>query len=181
MKLARWMAFGLAALLLAGGAQACIEALTLDEMVARVDTCVHGTITQVESVAYTPPGDDRLIYTILTVEGEDLYTGKARTVKAAFLGGHYQGDSMLVTSMPAPGEYRVGNEIVAFSAPIENGDWGPSVDRSLYTSMGGIYPVHKNVVFGKGEGFAIDENRTLTDLREGISRALVAKQNGRTK
>lgn len=177
MKLSRWLAFPLLALLLAGAGHACIKALTLDEMVGKTDAAVLGTVTNVETVRYTPPGDDRMIYTVVTVEGEDLYTGKARTLKAAFVGGTYQGESMLVTSMPAPSEYRLGSRVLAFSAPVDG--WGPQVGRCLYAAMGGVFQVHGDVVFGKGEGFAIEGNLRLQELRQGVARALEQKQEAR--
>ncbi len=183
MKARRLLSFGVLGLLLAGAAHACIEALDLNRMVQRADTAVHGTITNVRSVAYTPPGDDRLIYTLITVEGEDLYTGEARTLEAAFLGGTWQGESMTVTCMPAPSEYRLGNDVVVFSAPVEG--WGPEIDRCVYAAMGGIFrviPSRKGeVVLGKGEGFAIEQNQTLDQLRQGIRVALAAKKQGQSE
>ncbi|KAA3605191.1 MAG: hypothetical protein DWQ01_21620 [Planctomycetota bacterium] len=178
MKLAKGLATVLAGSLLVGGAFACIEALDLAKMVDRTDTAVRGTITDVRTVKYTPPGDDRLIYTILTIEGEDLFTGKERTLEAAFLGGTYEGDSMMVTSMPAASDYRLGNKVVVFSAPVEG--WGPEIDRCVYAAMGGIFKevaTKKGPVFlGKGEGFAIDQNMSLSQLQAGIAKALEAKQ-----
>jgi hypothetical protein len=177
MRLVRWSALLLAVLALSAGAHACIKALTLTEMVADTDTAVSGEITQVRCVKSHVDGHGDFIYTIVTVEGEDLYTGQARTLDAAFLGGTYQGESMLVTSMPAPAEYAVGNEVIVFSAPV--GDWHPEIAHSVYAAMGGIFRVHNGVVFGKGEGFAVERNQRLDTLRDGIQAALAAKQGGR--
>ncbi len=172
MKLKHLLIAGVASLAMVQVGRACIEELTLAQMVAKTDAAVRGTITDVRTVRYTPPGDDRLIFTILTVEGTDLYTGQARTMEAAFLGGTHQGDSMMVTSMPAPSEYRVGNSVLVFSGPVEG--WGPDIERCVYAAMGGIFRevASKNgpVLLGKGEGFAIDQNVRLADLKIAIAK-----------
>lgn len=177
MRKAFWLGSALVGLVLAGTAYACIEALDLNKMVAKTDVAVSGTITSVRTVKYTPPGDDRIIYTLVTVEGEDLYTGQSRTIEAGFVGGTYAGESMMVTSMPAPNEYRVGNKVVLFSAPVEG--WGPEVARCMYASYGGIFKQinTKNgpVVLGKGEGFAVENNTSMADLRQSIATALELK------
>jgi len=152
------------------GGNACIEELDLQKMVSKTDVAVHGTITNVRTVKFTPENDDRLIFTILTVEGKSLYSNKTTSVDAAFLGGTYQGDSMMVTSMPAPSEYRLGNEVVIFSGPVEG--WGPEIDRCVYAAMGGIFRTinTKNgaVVLGKGEGFAVESNQLVSELGSSI-------------
>jgi hypothetical protein len=176
MKILRWSALLLAALAFTAGADACIKALTLPEMVEKADTAVLGEITHVRSVMRHVEGEGNFIYTLVSVEGQDLYTGQARTIETAFLGGNYQGESMLVTSMPSPSEYKVGNEVVVFSAPV--GDWHTEIERSMYAAMGGIFRVHNGVVFGKGEGFAVERNQRVETLTEGIQNALVAKQQG---
>mgnify|MGYP001617773591 CR=1 FL=1 len=176
MKSTFWPATVVVGALLAGSAYACIEALTLMDMVAKTDVAVRGTVTAVRTVTYTPPGDDRQIFTLVTVQGEDLYSGQPRTIEAGFVGGSYGADSMLVSSMPAPSEYRIGNKVVLFSAPVAG--WGP-VERCVYTAMGGIFREISTrngpVVLGKGEGFAIDPNTSLADLRAGIAAALERK------
>lgn len=178
MKLHHLLLAGAASLALVQVGRACIEELDLAQMVAKTDAAVRGTIKSVHTVQYTPPGDDRLIYTVLTVEGIDLYTGQARTIDAAFLGGTYQGDSMMVTSMPAPAEYRVGNQVLVFSAPVEG--WGPEVDRCVYAAMGGIFRevAAKNgpVLLGKGEGFAISDNVRLEGLQSAIAKEVGMKR-----
>ena len=52
------------------------------------------------------------------------------------LGGTHEGETQVVTSMPAASDYRVGNSVIAFTAPIEG--WG-RVERVLYATYGGIY------------------------------------------
>jgi len=177
MKLHHLLLAGAASLALVQVGRACIEELDLPQMVAKTDTAVRGTITDVRTVRFVPPGDDRLIYTLITVEGTDLYTGQPRILEAAFLGGTYQGDSMMVTSMPTPDEYRLGNDVVVFSAPVEG--WGPEVDRCVYASMGGIFRVIDGrkgaVVLGKGEGFAVQNNVLIETLRAAIAQEVRLK------
>lgn len=178
MRKAFWLGSALAGLVLAGTtAYACIEALDLNKMVSKTDVAVRGTITNVRTVKYTPPGDDRIVYTLVTVEGEDLYTGQPRTIEAGFVGGSFGGDSMMVTSMPAPADYRVGSKVVAFSAPVQG--WGPEVSRCLYASYGGLFKEistkNGSVVLGKGDGFAIEKNVAVDDLRAQIRTALEIK------
>ena len=178
MKILPWLAAPLALALLVRGGDACIEALTLPEMVQKTDAAVLGTVVDVHTVRFQPEDDDRLIYTVVTVTGEDLYTGEPRTIDAAFLGGVHQGEAMLVTSMPAPSEYRIGNPVLVFSAPVEG--WGPDVDRCMYAAMGGVFRTidtrKGTVVLGKGEGTAVAHNTRLADLRSGIADALQAKR-----
>ena len=173
MRFHHWIVAPLALAFLVRGGDACVEALTLPEMVAKTDAAVLGTVVDVHAVRWQPEDDDRLIYTVVTVEGEDLYTGKRRTLEAAFLGGVHQGEAMLVTSMPAPSEYRIGNEVLVFSAPVEG--WGPDVDRCMYAAMGGIFRAIDTrggkVLLGKGEGAAVSRNLRLADLRAGIADA----------
>ncbi len=179
MKIPHLAASAAVALLVASGAAACIEALDLNEMVARTDACVRGTVTEVHSVRTSLDGDpisDARICTVVTVEGEDLYTGQHARYEMSFLGGTYEGETQVVTSMPAASDYRVGNSVIAFTAPIEG--WG-RVERVLYATYGGIYrevDTRKGpVILGRGKDFAIEKNMTLAQLRVGIAEALQAK------
>jgi hypothetical protein len=167
MKTLRWLLVAAMTVLLVQVGSACIEELDLAEMISKTDSAVQGTITDVRTVRFVPEGDDRLIYTILTIEGEDLYTGQAVTVESAFLGGTFEDDSMMVTSMPAPSEYRLGNNVVVFRGAVEG--WGPEIDHAVYAAMGGIYRTVDTkkglVVLGKGEGFAVESNTRVSALK----------------
>jgi len=170
MKTLRWLLAAASMLLLVQAGSACIEELDLAQMISRTDSAVQGTITDVRTTAYTPADGVQLIYTILTVEGEDLYTGQSTSVEAAFLGGTYKGESMTVTSMPAPADYRLGNDVVIFRGAVEG--WGPEIDHCVYASMGGIFRTIDTkkglVVLGKGEGFAVDGNVRVSALKKSI-------------
>lgn len=172
MNLLRWLTATAAILLLVQGGNACIEELDLQKIVSKTDVAVHGTITDVRTVKYTPENDDRLIFTILTIEGVSLYDNNPITVDAAFLGGTFEGESMMVTSMPAPSEYRLGNDVVVFSGEVQG--WGPEVDRCVYAAMGGIYRTvdsrNGQVVLGKGKGFAVEDNQLVANLINNIAK-----------
>ena len=178
MKTLRWLLAAAMTVLLVQGGSACIEELDLAKMVSKTDSAVHGTITDVRTVRFVPEGDDRLIYTILTIQGEDLYTGKTATMEAAFLGGTFEDDSMMVTSMPAPSEYRLGNDVVVFRGAVEG--WGPEIDHAVYAAMGGIYRTidtkKGTVVLGKGEGFAVENNVRVGDLKSEMTRLQEAQR-----
>jgi hypothetical protein len=171
MKTLRWLLAAALTVLLVQGGSACIEELDLAKMISKTDSAVSGTITDVRTVRFVPEGDDRLIFTILTIEGEDLYTGNSTTVEAAFLGGTFEDDSMTVTSMPAPSEYRLGNDVVVFRGAVEG--WGPEIDHAVYAAMGGIFRTvdtrKGTVVLGKGEGFAVEGNIRVADLKTEIA------------
>lgn len=171
MKTLRWLLAAASMLLLVQGGSACIEELDLAKMISRTDSAVQGTITDVRTTAYTPEDGVQLIYTILTVEGKDLYSGQQTSVEAAFLGGTHKGESMTVTSMPAPADYRLGNDVVVFRGAVEG--WGPEIDHCVYAAMGGIFRTvdTKNgvVVLGKGEGFAVEGNVRVSSLNTSIS------------
>ncbi|MDG1405300.1 MAG: hypothetical protein P8L98_07075 [Planctomycetota bacterium] len=173
MKLLRWLTASAAILLLMQAGNACIEELDLQKMISKTDVAVQGTITDVRTVKYTPENDDRLIYTILTIEGTSLYDNSPITVDTAFLGGTFEGESMMVTSMPAPSEYRLGNDVVVFSGTVQG--WGPDIDRCVYASMGGIFRTIDSrkgaVVLGKGKGFAIEGNQLVSTLISDIAKA----------
>ncbi len=81
MKLLRWLTASAAILLLMQAGNACIEELDLQKMISKTDVAVQGTITDVRTVKYTPENDDRLIYTILTIEGTSLYDNSPITVE----------------------------------------------------------------------------------------------------
>ena len=169
-------------LALAGGALACIEALDLEKMMSKTDACIRGTITDVQTVRSTINDTDwARIFTVVTVEGEDLYSGQPRTLEMAFMGGTHQGETELVSSMPAVSDYRIGNNVVAFSAPISS--WGENVGRCLYATYGGLYREVQTrkgpIVLGKGADFAIENNVRIADLKTSI--AAIQKANKEAK
>jgi hypothetical protein len=178
MKLARLFTAACAAIALVGTTLACIEAMDLNKMVSKTDVAVRGTITQVRSDRSFMDGSDwPRIFTYLTIEGEDLYTGKQTSVEMAFMGGTYEGVTEVCSTMPAVADYRMGNKVVAFSSTTQG--WG-EVDRVLYAGYGGIYREVDTgkgaVILGRGKDFAIESNITINDLKAGVAKAIEAKQ-----
>ncbi len=182
MKITPLLASAACGLALVGGALACIEALTLNEMVAKTDACVRGTITEVTTTRSTIDDTDwARIFTVVTIEGEDLYTGQPRTLEMAFMGGTHQGETELVSSMPPVADYRVGSNVIAFSAPIDS--WGSNVDRCLFATYGGLYREVQTrkgaVVLGKGKDFAIENNMRIADLKTAFAKIQKSQKEGK--
>jgi hypothetical protein len=182
MKLSRLLVSFAAVVALVGTTVACIEALDLNKMVSKTDACIRGTVTSVHTgLSTVNDGTNQpRIFTFVTIEGENLYTGKPETMEMAFMGGTHQGESQTFTTMPAAADYRVGNKVVAFSAKVEG--WG-TVDRCLFAGYGGIYreiaTPKGDVVLGRGKDFAIENNMKISDLKVGISKAIEAKKESK--
>jgi hypothetical protein len=132
--------------------------LTLDQMVERTDGAVIGTIVErrVTHLEETKDGPD-LFFTTLVVEGEDLATGAQTKIEVSFPGGFVDDETGVWNSeAPSAEDQRLGNRIVAF--------WKKTAD------MGGLFRAFEDrwgreVVLGRGEGYAIDHNRRLSTLR----------------
>ncbi|MBC8403839.1 MAG: hypothetical protein H8E15_01330 [Planctomycetes bacterium] len=181
MKLSRLLVSFAAVVALVGTTVACIEALDLNKMVSKTDACIRGTVTSVHTgTATVNDTTEPRIFTFVTIEGENLYTGKPETMEMAFMGGTHQGVSQTFTTMPAAADYRVGNKVVAFSSKVEG--WG-TVDRCLFAGYGGIYreiaTPKGDVVLGRGQDFAIEKNMKISDLKVGISKAIEAKKESK--
>lgn len=181
MKLARLLTAATATIALVGTTLACIEAMDLNKMVSKTDMAVRGTITEVRTErSFMDNSDWPRIFTYLTIEGEDLYTGKPTSVEMAFMGGTHNGVTEVCSTMPAAADYRVGNKVVAFSGKVHG--WG-KVERVLWAGYGGIYREVDTrqgaVVLGRGEDFAIESNITINELKAGIAKAVEAKQEAK--
>ena len=159
-----------AALLGLGAAAAFADVMALDlkTMVQKyADVAVVGTI---EGVTYSErPLDDGspAAYTNLVVKGENLYTGKAETVTASFVGGFIGAQRIQSAEEPSAAETQVGRRVVAFTAPWPSK--GNAPPRCLVAQHAGIFLVQPGpkgeVVLGKGEGFAVPRNLLLAELK----------------
>lgn len=169
------LAAGLTLFAALGSAQ--IERLTLDQMVARTDHAVRGKIVASEVVRIDHPSDGpELFYTHLKVEGVSLYSGEAETIVVTYPGGFLTPEEGVHNSeAPSADETRLGNEVIVFSKWSENMG-GDLAANALYASHGGIYQVAnlrgKEIALGKGEGYAISANVSVSDLKSKISAAL---------
>ena len=106
-------------------------------------------------------------YTNLLVKGESLYTGKAETVTASFVGGFLAGQRIFSAEEPTASETQVGRKVVVFTSPWPSK--GNAPPRCLVAQHAGIFTVQPgpqgDVVLGKGEGFAIERNVLLQNLK----------------
>lgn len=166
---------GLALLAALGSAQ--IERLDLGQMVARTDNAVHGRIVASEVVRVDHPTDGpELYFTHLQVEGVSLRDGKPTTTTVTFPGGFVTPEQGVFNSeAPSADEIKIGNEVIVFSKWSDNMG-GDLASNALYASHGGIYQVVQarkgQVALGKGEGYAIGANVTVSDLKSQIGALL---------
>ena len=155
-------------------AQAQIERLTLDQMVARTDDAVFGEIVAKEVIRIDHPIDGpELYYTHLTLSGRSLATGEELSVVVTYAGGFIDDEHGVWNSeAPSEEETRLGTEVVAFYQWTDNmgGDLGAN---ALYASHGGLYRTVNGrkgrVVLGRGEGYAVRNNERLIDLDARVS------------
>jgi hypothetical protein len=163
---------GLALLAALGSAQ--IERLDLGQMVAKTDNAVRGRIVASEVIRIDHPTDGpELFYTHLQVEGVSLYDGKPITTTVTFPGGFISPEEGVHNSeAPSADEIKVGNQVVVFYKWSDNMG-GDLASNALYASHGGIYQVVQarkgEVALGKGDGYAIGANITVSDLKSQIA------------
>ena len=78
-----------------------------------------------------------------------------------------------VAQLDRKGAAVVGNEVVAFYKWTDNMG-GDVAANALYAAHGGLFRVIKGrkakVVLGRGDGYAIDTNATLADLKSTIAK-----------
>jgi hypothetical protein len=146
-----------------------IVRLDLRQMVQRTDGAVIGTITNKEVIRRDHPIDGpELYFTFLTIEGETLDTGEAKTVEVVYPGGFIDADHGVFNSeAPTEAETSVGNRVVAFYRWVD--DLGGDVaGNALYASHGGLFRTarvaNRTIVQGRGEGYAIDTNVERAEL-----------------
>ena len=154
-----------------GAAQ--IERLTLGEMVAKTDNAVLAEITGRHVFVVDHPIDGpELYFTRLTLQGESLIDGKPITVDVVYPGGFVDDERGVHNSeAPSADDVKLGNTIVAFYKWSDNLG-GDVRGNALYASHGGLFrtvdgPTGK-VVLGRGEGYAVDSNKSVGALRASI-------------
>ena len=170
------LSLSVAALVAAGSlASAQIERLDLAQMVAKTDNSLLGTIVGKEVIRIDHPIDGpELYYTTLTIEGTSLKDGKAMTVDVTFPGGFIDETHGVYNSeAPSADDIKTGNRIVAFYKWSDNMG-GDLAANALYASHGGLYRTFDTrrdvIVQGRGEGYAISNNLSLTQLRQDVQR-----------
>ena len=175
----------LGALVLALGGvvpQAQIERLTLAEMTTITDNAILGTITRGKVIEV---GNERegfgLYYTVLTIEGESLYTGRKTTVDVVKRGGWIdktKGIGSWDSESPTDEETAIGKKVVAYYKWSKNIGSGVGANF-LYASHGSLFRTVEGptgtVVMGRGDGYAIDKNMSVDNLRKATRSILDAQ------
>lgn len=156
-----------------------VEWLDLPKMVGKTNAAVAGTIVDVTGAEVTMNGVSEIV-TRVTVRGENLYTGREEEIVVTFLGGRTRDKESWCAESPSSRETRVGTRALVFSKSCRTAE---GMDyNSLYAGFGGLFRVEGgprgDVVLGRGEGFAVEKNVRVADLRERISaiRAAGAEQ-----
>lgn len=151
-----------------------IERLDLAQMVAKTDNAVLGKIVGKEVIRVDSPRDGpELYFTHLLVEGRSLYTGNAITVPVTFAGGFVSpGQGTWNSEAPSADDTQVGRQVVVFYKWTDNMG-GDVAANALYAAHGGLYRVIEGrqapIVLGRGDGYAIDKNTTVADLKAAIA------------
>jgi hypothetical protein len=171
-------ALAVAALTAAGTAQ--IERLTLDQMVAKTDNSVLAEIVGRKVFRVDHPVDGpELYFTTLTLQGTSLRDGKPVTVDVTYPGGFIDEEHGVHNSeAPSADDVKLGTTVVAFYKWSDNLG-GDVRGNALYASHGGLYRTVAgptgSVVLGRGEGYAIDKNKSVANLESAV-RSIVEKR-----
>lgn len=150
-----------------------IERLDLEQMVAKTDNTVFGTITAKQVFRIDHPVDGpELYFTTLTIQGKSLRTNQNMTVDVTFAGGFIDDETGVHNSeAPAADDVRVGYKVVAFYKWTDNMGGGLAAN-ALYAAHGGLYTTFEarkgTMVQGRGEGYAITTNTPLAELNATI-------------
>jgi hypothetical protein len=171
-------ALALVAMTAAGTAQ--IERLTLDQMVAKTDESVLAEIVGRKVFRVDHPVDGpELYFTTLTLQGTSLRSGKAVTVDVTYAGGFIDEEHGVHNSeAPSADDVKLGNVVVAFYKWSDNLG-GDVKGNALYAAHGGLFRTVAgptgSVVLGRGEGYAIDKNKSVANLESAV-RSIVEKR-----
>lgn len=165
----------LAAACLAPAAHASVERLDLAALVARADGSVVGTITDRRVVRIDSEIDGpELYFTILTITGHRLASETPITVEVVYAGGFVDAKHGVWNSeAPSADDVALGNRVVVFYAHTANMGGGMS-GNAIYAAHGGLYRTFDArrgaIVAGRGEGYGVDANLTLADLRARVAK-----------
>lgn len=172
----------LALLAIGALASAQIERLTLSQMIEKTDGAVRGTVIgrEVHRVPHPHPDAGPLYFTTLQVRGIALADGAETTVNVSFPGGFIDGEQGVWNSeAPTDADTAVGRDIVVFYKWSDDMGGG-FASNALYASHGGLFTVFEArrggaIVQGRGDGYAVSQNRRLTDLRKDVAQLVSDK------
>ena len=159
----------LLAIVLAVPAQTAIEALTLRQMLGYADDGIVGTVVDRHVFHVDHAVDGTMYFTTITVEGASLLTGEKQTRGITFYGGiDDQGEGWVTTVTPSSRDTALGRKVVAFYAKTQAMGYGVA-GNALIAAHGGLFQTAKRgtkeLVLGRGRGFAIEDNTTVPALR----------------
>jgi len=143
--------------------------------VAKTDNAVYGVITARKVIRIDHPKDGvELYFTSLTIEGTSLRDGKPTTATVWFGGGFVDATHGVWNSeAPKADDQKIGSSVVAFYKWVENMG-GDLSGNALYSWHGGLYRTFQApkgvIVQGRGPGYAVTQNLTLSDLRTEIGK-----------
>ena len=171
MKLSHLALAGLALVSAGTLAAAQIERLDLPTMVQRTDDAVYGAIVakEVAKIVSEEPDGPTLYFTKITVDGYSLRSGQPKVVDMWYGGGFVSPTEGVHNSeAPSADDTKIGNKVVAFHKYEYNMGNGLS-GYALYAWHGGLFRTFTNragdvVVQGRGDGYAVPTNLTLSDL-----------------
>ena len=180
MKKPRFLGLVAASVALLGtlGSAAILE-LSLSEIVTQSDQAVFGEITQ-RTVHKVVGQDSTDYYTTVTIEGRLVGSQTPVTVDVVFGGGFInETEGVYNSEAPAAEEVRVGKHVVAFYK-WQDGFAGTGAN-ALYNMHGGLYRTDVgptgSIVLGRGKGYAVDRNVTITKLDAQVAELQSQKKN----
>ena len=171
MRKTRFLGAATAALALLGavGLSQIQRMDSLEQMMDLADNAVVGVITNHHVFRVDHPIDGpELYFTTITIEGRLVGTETDATVDVTFLGGFIDEENGVHNSeMPSYEETKPGRQVVAFYKWQD--DLGGEVSgNGLTCGHGGVYRMEPwskgTMVYGRGKGYAISRNTTLSDL-----------------
>ncbi len=166
---------------------ACVRPRTLDEqMLLAGDEVVVGRVVAIEERMAKEVNGEPVLWTLVTFRAEEsLITGSRDfDVKFFFRGGIRPG-SPTTTITPSSEDVREGRRLLLFLALRRFGEQTFGSGTYQVDSYAEVYRVlsftdstgaERQVVLGKGGGFALQENERLDEARSHIAQAAAKRQ-----
>ena len=166
---------------------ACVRPRTLDEQMALAgDEVVVGKVVAIEERMAKAENGESVLWTLVTCRAEESFVTGARDfdVRFFFRGGVRPG-SPATSITPSSEDIREGRKLLLFLALRNFGErtFGPGVYQ--VDSYAEVYRVlsfadaggaDRQVVLGKGNGFALPENEHLAFAKTRVSQAALRRE-----
>lgn len=153
--------------------QAQIKKYTLPEIVTEADGAVFGQIVAKRVFRVDDPVDGpELYFTTITVQGRLLDDETTVSMDLTYNGGFIDDEHGVWNSeAPSAADTKIGNQIVAFFKWQDNIGGGVSAN-AIVAMHGGLYRTasggSRPVVLGRGAGYAIERNVSVSNLEKSI-------------